>query len=75
MHTIMANKPWSAPQERWLNRIGEQIEKSVVIDRETIDTKEPFASDGSFNRLNKVFDGELGNIIAGINEKIWKKVS
>jgi type I restriction enzyme, R subunit len=44
-----------------------------VIDRETIDTNEPFASDGGFKRLNKVFDGELRNIIAGINEEMWKR--
>jgi type I restriction enzyme, R subunit len=75
MRSILASRAWSAPQKGWLNRIGEQIEKSVVIDRETIDTNEPFASDGGFKRLNRVFDGELENIIAGINEEIWKRTA
>jgi type I restriction enzyme R subunit len=50
----MASKAGSAPQKSWLKRIGEQIEKSIVIDRETIDTNEPFAADGGYKRLNKV---------------------
>jgi type I restriction enzyme R subunit len=73
MRSVMASRAWSAPQKGWLKRIGEQIEKSIVVDRETIDSNEPFASDGGFKRLNKVFDGELESVIAGINEEIWKR--
>ena len=73
MRSVMASRTWSAPQKGWLKRIGEQIEKSIVVDRDTIDTNEPFASDGGFRRLNKVFDGELESVIAGINEEIWKR--
>jgi len=75
MRSVMASRAWSPSQKGWLKRIGEQIEKSIVVDRETIDTNEPFASDGGFRRLNKVFDGELENVIAGINEEIWKRTA
>ncbi|MBB3236138.1 type I restriction-modification system endonuclease [Phyllobacterium endophyticum] len=71
MRTIMASRKWTEPQKRWLKRIGEQIEKEVIVDREAID-KEPFITDGGFNRLNKVFDGELENILGGINEEMWR---
>lgn len=70
MRTIIASRPWTEPQKRWLKRIGEQIEKEVVVDREAMD-KEPFIADGGFNRLNKVFGGELEGILAGINEEMW----
>lgn len=72
MRAITASRPWTEPQKRWLRRIGEQIEKEIVVDREAID-KEPFIADGGFNRLNKVFGGELETILAGINEEMWKK--
>ncbi len=72
MRSIVASRQWTDPQKRWLRRIGEQIEKEVVVDREAID-KEPFIADGGFNRLNKVFGGELEAILAEINEKMWKK--
>ncbi|MEP9399927.1 type I restriction-modification system endonuclease [Mesorhizobium sp. KR2-14] len=74
MRSIMASRPWSEPQKRWLKRIGEQIEKEIVVDREAID-KEPFIADGGFNRLNKVFGGELEAILAGINDEMWKKTA
>lgn len=71
MRSIMASRPWTEPQKRWLKRIGEQIEKEVIVDREAID-KEPFIADGGFNRLNKVFGGELESVLAGINEEMWR---
>lgn len=74
MRAIMASRAWTDPQKRWLKRIGEQIEKEIVVDRAAID-KEPFIADGGFNRLNKVFGGELESILAGINEALWKKTA
>lgn len=74
MRSIMTSRQWTEPQKRWLKRISEQIEKEIVVDREAID-KEPFIADGGFNRLDKVFGGELGTILAGINEKMWSKAS
>ncbi|WLR96577.1 type I restriction-modification system endonuclease [Shinella sumterensis] len=74
MRSILGSRQWTDPQKRWLSRIGEQIEKEVIVDRDAID-KEPFIADGGFNRLNKVFGGELETILAGINEEMWKKTA
>lgn len=74
MRAILASRAWTDPQKRWLRRIGEQIEKEIVVDREAID-KEPFIADGGFNRLNRVFGGELEDVLAGINEKMWKQTA
>ncbi|MGF7153291.1 type I restriction-modification system endonuclease [Novosphingobium gossypii] len=74
MRAIMSSRAWTDPQKRWLKRIGDQIEKEIVVDRAAID-KEPFIADGGFNRLNKVFGGELESILAGINEELWKKTA
>jgi type I restriction enzyme R subunit len=74
MQRVMASRAWSDPQKRWLQRIGEQVEKEIVVDREAID-REPFAADGGFARLNKVFDGELEAVLTGINEEMWKKAA
>ena len=72
MRRVLASRAWTDPQKRWLKRIGEQVEKEIVIDREAID-REPFAADGGFARLNRVFGGELASVLAGINEEMWKK--
>lgn len=70
---ILASRFWSVPQRQWLQNIGEQIVKEVVVDREAVD-KEPFRSEGGgFKRLDKIFDGELETLLAEIGEEIWKK--
>lgn len=74
MRKIMASRPWTEPQKRWLRRIGEQIEREIVVDRQAID-RPPFIADGGFTRLNKVFGGELETILAGINEEMWNKTA
>jgi len=72
MQRVMAKRAWTDPQKLWLRRIGEQVEKEIVVDREAID-REPFATNGGFARLNKVFDGELEAVLSGINEEMWKR--
>jgi type I restriction enzyme R subunit len=74
MQKVMASRAWTDPQKRWLKRIGEQVEKEIVVDRAAID-REPFTADGGFNRLNKVFNGELETVLSGINEEMWKKTA
>jgi type I restriction enzyme R subunit len=72
MARVLTARKWSDPQKRWLRRIAEQVEKEIVVDRDALD-REPFAADGGFSRLNKVFDGELEGVLSGINEEMWKK--
>lgn len=74
MRRIISSRQWTEPQKRWLARIGEQVEKEIIVDREAID-KEPFIADGGFNRLNKVFGGGLETLLAEINEEMWKKTA
>jgi type I restriction enzyme R subunit len=74
MHKIMGSRSWTEPQKRWLKRIGEQIEKEVVVDRSAID-RQPFVADGGFARLNKVFDGSLESLLVEINEELWKRTA
>jgi type I restriction enzyme R subunit len=72
MQKVLASRAWTDPQKRWLKRIGEQAEKEIVVDREALD-RDPFAADGGFTRLNKVFGGELENVLARVNEEMWKR--
>jgi type I restriction enzyme, R subunit len=74
MQRVLEGRKWTDPQKRWLRRIAEQVETEFVVDRDALD-REPFAADGGFARLNKVFDGELEGVLSGINEEMWKKVS
>ena len=68
---ILAKTKWTDPQKQWLRRIAEQIVKEVVLDRDSIDHGN-FAAHGGFNRLNKVFNGQLETILHDFNEELWK---
>jgi type I restriction enzyme R subunit len=71
--TILAGNSWTAPQRQWLTRIGEQLRKEVVVDKEALDHG-AFAGHGGFTRLNRIFDGRLEAILSDINEALWKGV-
>lgn len=67
---ILAKSKWTDPQKTWLWRIAEQITKEIVVDRDSID-QGTFAAQGGFNRLNRVFGGELETILSDFNEELW----
>jgi type I restriction enzyme, R subunit len=74
MKRIIAKRAWTDPQRKWLQRIGEQVAREFIVDRDAID-QEPFQSDGGFNRLNRIFDGQLEAILGDINEELWQKTA
>ena len=55
---IIRRGGWTDVQKKWLHRIGEQLEKEVVVDVASLD-QEPFRADGGFRVLNKRFDGKV----------------
>lgn len=71
MTAMLASRSWTRPQRQWLERIGQQLGAETVIDRTAFD-REPFAGHGGFNRLNRVFDGQLETIMAEINDSLWR---
>ena len=72
MKKILASQQWSAPQRKWLERIGKQLEKEYVVDRETLD-KGAFKAQGGFQRINKVFQGQLERVLSEINRSLWEE--
>lgn len=72
MVKTLSAHPWTAPQRKWLERIGKQLEKETVVDREALDRGQ-FAAQGGFNRINKAFDGRLEEILGEISEALWEK--
>ena len=71
MQKILASRAWTAPQRKWLERIGKQLEAETIVDREALDRGE-FQAQGGFARLNKIFDGKLQELLQELTETIWK---
>jgi type I restriction enzyme, R subunit len=73
MTRITKNGTWSDPQRKWLERIGKAVEQVGVADRAVLDEGQFAAAMGGFNRLNRVFDGQLETILGDINDELWRK--
>ena len=69
---VLDSGEWTAPQRRWLQRIGQQVVNETIVDRQALDHGE-FKEHGGFARLNKVFDGKLETVLADLNEQIWEE--
>ncbi|MBW4552617.1 MAG: type I restriction-modification system endonuclease [Aphanocapsa sp. GSE-SYN-MK-11-07L] len=74
MKRIIGQRVWTDPQRKWLQRIGEQVAREFIVDRSALD-QEPFQADGGFNRLNRIFEGQLEAILGDINEELWKETA
>lgn len=73
VHKLLASQPWTKPQRDWLERIGKQLKKEKVVDRPALDEGQ-FGAKGGFDRLNKVFDGKLEQILQQLSEDVWSRV-
>jgi type I restriction enzyme R subunit len=71
---VLKSRAWTDPQRRWLKRIGEQLMKEIVVDRQALDDT-PFREHGGFARLNRQFNGELESILSQISEELWRAAS
>jgi len=75
MKKILAKQPWTAPQRKWLERIGKQLKVEVIVDREALNQGEFQTQGGGFDRLNRLFSGQLEEILAEIGDRLWQDVS
>jgi type I restriction enzyme R subunit len=70
---IMSRGTWSAPQRKWLERIGKAVAQVGVADRAMLDEEQFREETGGFARLNRIFDGRLDIILGDINDELWSK--
>ncbi len=67
---ILAKRAWTQPQQNWLERIAKQMKQETVVDRDALNQGQ-FKSNGGFNRLNKIFGGQMEAILADLQEAAW----
>ncbi|MDX1253586.1 MAG: type I restriction-modification system endonuclease, partial [Gammaproteobacteria bacterium] len=72
---LLASKPWTAPQRDWLKRIAAQTKANLLVDREALDDPDLVfkREGGGFSRLDKIFEGQLPQVLETFNDAIWQK--
>lgn len=73
MKKVFQMKAWPPVQKQWLERIEKQLIQESVLhpDPEKAFEYEPFRSRGGFKQLNKIFNGQLAEIVKEINHNLY----
>ena len=74
LQKILAAQSWTTPQRQWLQKIAAQTKANLIVDRDALDDpNQLFKRDGGgFQRLNKIFDGQLETVLAEFNDSLWE---
>lgn len=70
MQKMYSLRPWSKLQRKWLERIEAQLIKETVVDKDAFN-REPFKGQGGFDKINKIFGGELDQVLDEINNRLY----
>jgi len=73
LHSMLASKSWTTPQRQWLQRIAAQTKANVIVDRAALDDPDLVfkREGGGFVRLDRIFGGELQQVLDTFNESLW----
>lgn len=68
--SIRGMKAWNKTQLKWIDRFEKQLLKETVLRKEDLD-EDPFDEAGGFERLNKIFEEQLEEVISQINQNLY----
>ncbi len=73
LQSILASKGWTTPQRQWLQRIAAQTKANLIVDRAALDDPDLVfkREGGGFARLDRIFGGELEQVLDTFNESLW----
>ncbi len=71
---IRSMKSWNKVQEKWIERFEKQLLQEEVIQAEDLNL-DPFDEVGGFDKLDKVFEFELKNLLEQLNENLYTEIA
>jgi len=72
LQTMLASRAWTTPQRDWLKKLAAQTKANVLVDRAALDNDMVFTQQGGFNRANRLFEGQLPQILSTFNDSVWQ---
>jgi type I restriction enzyme R subunit len=67
---VTANKKLTADQQQWLTYIRNHLVENLSIERDDFDLVPVLSDRGGWGRANRVFGGELDDLIADLNKEM-----
>lgn len=74
LQKILSAQSWTTPQRQWLNKIAAQTKANFIVDRDALDDPNQLfkREGGGFQRLDKIFDGQLQQVLESFNDSLWQ---
>ena len=74
LQRLLASRAWTTPQRQWLQRIANQTKAITIVDREALDDDALIfrREGGGWPRLNRLFGGELEQVLHRFQEAVWE---
>ena len=75
LQSMLASRSWTTPQRDWLKKIAAQTKANLLVDRASLDEEHLIfkREGGGFPRLNKLFDGDLAQVLSQFNDTVWQQ--
>jgi len=73
LQSILSSKNWTTPQRQWLQKIAAQTKANFIVDRAALDDPDLVfkREGGGFERLDRIFGGELQQVLDTFNDSLW----
>ncbi len=73
LQSILASRSWTTPQRQWLQKIAAQTKANLIVDRDALDDPDLVfkREGGGFARLDRIFRGELQQVLVAFNDSLW----
>ena len=68
---VRALKSWNKIQQKWIDRFENQLLSENILQHDDLNLA-PFNENGGFDRLNKVFEEQLDQLILQLNENLYQ---
>lgn len=68
---VRSMKNWNKIQQKWIDRFENQLLSENILQHDDLNLA-PFNENGGFDRLNKVFEEQLDQLISQLNENLYQ---
>jgi len=75
LQAMFGSRSWTTPQRQWLQRIAAQTKANQLVDRAALDDPVLIfkCEGGGYPRLNRLFEGQLDQVLASFNDAVWQQ--
>ena len=69
---ILSQQEWKPAQKNLLKSIGDLLKSRLALDEQSINESALIRKYGRFDRINKIFEGQLPQVLEQINDAVWQ---